>query len=281
MTPVMPDALNDQLEFRLIDFDLIDDPQAPERETMDPQALYELSESIKEVGLIKPLIVKPVAGRFEVIAGHRRKIACGIAQYSPVPCRVKINDTVSEISLMVHENAHTEPVNPVEEARFYQRYLVEACGSDVDVLCDKLKRRRNFVEDRLLILSGSHRVAAALEKGQISFGVAQQLNRVKDAGHLLLLLDQSIQQGATVRTVTEWVRDANQAEPIQLPPLPSPDSPEAAAAPIIGLQQRCFFCNSTKHAHSFRLVWLHGPCEDIVREALHLPDRDEPQAPAA
>lgn len=274
MTPALQTELNNQFEFRLIDLDLIDDPAAPERETMDPQALAELSGSIGKVGLIKPLIVKPVGARFEVIAGHRRKIGCDLAGYSPVPCRVKVNGHVTDLSIMVHENAHTEPVNAIEEARFYMRYLESECGNDVDVLCEALKRRREFVEGRLNLLIGYPRVVHALENSLISIGVAEQLNRVVDPNHLLLLLDQAVNQGASVRTVTQWVREANAADPIQLPP-DEPVDPAAPPPPAPAVHApKCFFCRTSKHSHTMRFHYMHETCADIVREALNLPDPD-------
>lgn len=281
MTPALQTELNNQFEFRLIDYDLIDDPEAPERETMDPQALAELSESIAEVGLIKPLIVKPIGKRFEVVAGHRRKIACGLAGYSPVPCRVKVAGSVTALSIMIHENAHTEAVNAIEEARFYAKCLVEECGDDVDVLCAKLKRRRVYVEGRLNLLVGYPRVVVALENSLISIGVAETLNRTKDPNQLLLLLDQAINQGASVRTVTQWVREANLQDPIQLPQDDAfdPNSPPAPPVPV--QLPKCFFCRTSKHSHTMKFLYMHEPCADIVREALNLPDPDAPAQPAA
>jgi len=149
-----PTSLNAQYEYREIPLDLIDEPAVPERETMEEWDLAELALSIEGEGLIKPLIVKQMGERFETIAGHRRLLGCRLAKYSPVPCRVKINDQVDDLAILVAENQHVEAVNAVEEARFYRRVLVEMCKNDVDLLCLKVRRKRNYVEDRLLLLMG-------------------------------------------------------------------------------------------------------------------------------
>lgn len=277
------DELNNQFEFQLIPLDLIDEPEEPERENMDPKALAELALSIAEVGLIKPLIVLPKADRFQVDAGHRRLLGCRLARYSPVPCRVKVNDTVSAISIMIHENAHTEPVNAIEEARFYAKALTRECGDDVDVLCAMVKRGRDFVEGRLNLLNGWPRVIVALSESQIGVGVARELNKVKDPHRLLLLLDTAINQGASVRTVTDWVRDANLMDPIQLPQSDTSDSAAPALLPPEAFAPQCFFCGTKKHPSTMQFVYLHGPCADIVRSALNLPEPDMPnpiEAPA-
>lgn len=276
MTPALVAELNSQFKFKLIDLDLIDDPRKPERETMDDVALAELSQSIATVGLIKPLIVLPRGNRYEVDAGHRRLIGCRIAQYSPVPCRVKINETISSRAIMVHENAHTEPVNAIEEARFYQEYMVEECGNDVDILCAQLRRGRDYVEGRLNLLIGWPTVINALAESRISIGVATQLNRVVDPNQLLILLDAAIQQGASIREVTKWVREANASELIQLPAdeVVDPDAPPAP--PVHVHTPTCLFCDSSKHAHTLQLVYLHPPCKDMVLAAL---GREDPAAP--
>ena len=187
----MPSAtkLNAQYEQRDIPLLLIDEPKTPERETMEPEYLADLASDIKECGLIKPLIVKPAQKRFEVVAGHRRLLACRIIKYSPVPCRVSVNGVVDPDSRLVSENAHTEAVNAVEEARFYERLLNAQCKHDVDLLCLKVRRRREFVEDRLLLLRGSPNVLTALHRKEISIAVARELNKVSDPNRLLLLLD--------------------------------------------------------------------------------------------
>src|SRR5947209_3370813 len=154
MATASPEALNAQYRSAEIALDLLDEPAIPERETMEEADLADLAMSIAEIGLIKPLIVKAVGDRFEVTAGHRRLLACRIANYSPVPCRVQSGAEVDPLAVLVAENAHVERVNAVEEARFYARLLEEKCENDVDLLCVKVRRRRSYVEDRLLILRG-------------------------------------------------------------------------------------------------------------------------------
>jgi hypothetical protein len=157
-------------------------------------------------------------------------------------------------------------------------YLTEECNNDVDVLCQMVRKKRSFVEGRLNLLVGHPRVLAALEHNVIPMGVAQQLNQVHDEGHLLLLLDQAIQQGATVRTVSQWVREANVSEPVQLPPLAPATDTDGATAPASIFERQCWFCKKTKHAHTLRMYWLHEYCEDFVRDALRMPSTEDEAA---
>jgi ParB/RepB/Spo0J family partition protein len=261
-------TLNAQFEDRLIPLELIDDPEVPERETMEERYLAELALSIAEVGLIKKLIVKPVGERYEVVAGHRRIIGCRLAKYSPVPCRVMVGDTVDPLAILVHENAHTEDVNPIEEARFYLRLLNERCENDVDALCIMVRRKREFVEDRLNLLRGWPEVVDTLQLKRISMAVARELNKVSDRGRMLIMLDNARTMGATARQVAEWRKNADAMGPVQMPAIDGDMNGAAAALPSSGFQPECLFCGDSEEPHLMKLVYLHGPCERIVMRML-------------
>lgn len=271
------ESLNGQFVDQLIPLELIDEPSEPERETMDPEYLGELSMSISAVGLLLALIVKPVGDRYETVAGHRRLLACRIAGYSPVPCRVAVGDNVETMSMLVHENAFREEVNAVEEARFYQRLLAGPCLNDVDLLCVKVRRRREFVEDRLILLMGDPRVIEALHQKQISIAVARELNKYSDAGRRLLHLDVAINQGASARQVAQWRKEAELQGPVFGPDGGVTPGAGGVAVPTQGFQMQCLFCNSTKHPHLMKLVYLHEPCADIVLDMLGRTEKQQAQ----
>jgi ParB family chromosome partitioning protein len=271
MATASASVLNGSLRYEEIDLQLIDEPVRPTRESMDPQALSDLADSIREEGLIKPLIVKPVGPRFEVIAGHRRLMACRIAEYSSVPCRVRISEAVNELAILEQENAHTEAVNPVEQARYYVRLLEEICNNDVDQLVIRVKRRREFVEDRLLLLLGHPKVAEALEEGKITLAVARELNKTKDPIRTLLLLDTSIRMGASARQVMEWRKHYNEQDPVQL----LPDDPNGAGGeappPIVMQGPECFLCGSDYEPHTMDVVYIHRLCRHNAERASQQP----------
>jgi ParB/RepB/Spo0J family partition protein len=260
--------LNAQYEERKIPIHLIDEPERPERQTMDEKDLAELALNIKAIGLIKPLIVKPKGDRFETVAGHRRLLAMRIVEYSPVPCRVVVKGQVDPLSILVSENAHHEAVNPVEEARFYARLLDERCGNDVDALCIAVGRRREFVEDRLLILRGYPQVVNALQQKLISIAVARELNKVQDPNRLLLLLDVSINQGASASQVTKWRHEAAQMGPVFGPGDSANNGVDSSAQTVQPFQMECLFCEGTEDPHMMDLVYLHKPCKGLLLRML-------------
>jgi ParB family chromosome partitioning protein len=260
MATASPAALNAGYEYAEIDLALIDEPAVPERQTMEEAELAELALSIQDVGLIKPLIVQPTGERYEVIAGHRRLLSCRMVKLSPVPCRIRRGDPTDNLSILVHENAHTEAVNPIEEAAFYSRVLVEQCDNDVDLLCLRVRRRREFVEDRLLLLMGHPKVIDALANKRISLAVARELNKVPDPLRLLILLDQSIQMGATARQVMEWRKHYDGQERLELPPDAAEGADGSTPAPVVTSGPRCMMCADTFDPASMEIVYIHKLC---------------------
>ena len=263
-----PQATQIRYKAKDIPLELLDEPAIPERETMEEFDLAELAASIADVGIIQPLTVIPVGARYEVTAGHRRLLACRIAKYSPVPCRVRISGSIDPLAILVAENAHRESVNPVEEARFYVRLLDEHCGNDVDALCLMVRRRREYVEDRLNILRGYPQVVAALQAKKISFAVARELNKVADPNRVLILLDTSVQQGASARQVMEWRRASDLMAPIVLNGEGTTDAPTDAPAPPAAFAPQCIFCEGTEHPHMMEFAYVHSPCKSILERML-------------
>jgi ParB/RepB/Spo0J family partition protein len=265
--PASPE-LNAQFQSREIPIELLDEPAVPERETMEEVDLAELALSIANDGLINPLTVKAVNERFEVTAGHRRLLACRMVNYSPVPCRVKVNGEVDPLALLVAENAHRETVNPVEEARFYLRVLIELCENDVDQLCVKVRRRREYVEDRLILLQGHPNVVEALHKKRISIAVARELNKCSDPRRLLLLLDTAVNQGATARQVAEWRREGELLGPIgSADGIDDGTAANTTIAPPAFVME-CLFCESAEDHSQMEMFYLHKPCKRIILKML-------------
>lgn len=260
--------LNAQFESRDIPIELLDEPAVPERETMEEVDLADLAISIGNEGLINPITVKPVGDRYEVTAGHRRLLACRIANYSPVPCRVKVGGEVDPLALLVAENQHREAVNPVEEARFYQRVLIELCENDVDMLCIKVRRRREYVEDRLILLRGNPDVLEALHKKRISLAVARELNKCSDPPRLLILLDTAVNQGATARQVAEWRRQGEILGPVGMAEGDGADQSTNESAQPPTFVMECLFCQDQNDPHLMEMFYLHKPCLRILLRML-------------
>src|SRR5579872_3617259 len=136
-------------EFRKLPIALIDPPAKAVRRSFDDEAMADLMQSITDVGLIEPIVVKETAGRFEVLAGHRRLVACQQLGHVEIACVVREDGAAAGEAVKVHENAVREAVNAAEEAQHFQELLVDHCDNDTDKLCALVRKSRAYVEGRL------------------------------------------------------------------------------------------------------------------------------------
>ena len=166
-----------QIESKLIDTN----PNQP-RKHFDEESLNELAVSIKNYGVIQPILVCPKeGGRYELIAGERRLRASKMAGLSFIPAIVKkfTESEMAEIALI--ENLQREDLNPIEEARAY-RSLMEKYGFTQEELADKLGKSRPVIANSLRLLSLNPVVVEMVETGRLSAGHARCLASIKDMG---------------------------------------------------------------------------------------------------
>ena len=166
-----------QIESKLIDTN----PNQP-RKHFDEESLQELAVSIKNYGVIQPILVSPKeGGRYELIAGERRLRASKMAGLSFIPAIVKqfTESEMAEIALI--ENLQREDLNPIEEARAY-RSLMDKYGFTQEELADKLGKSRPVIANSLRLLSLNPVVIEMVETGRLSSGHARCLAAIKDMG---------------------------------------------------------------------------------------------------
>lgn len=257
--------------FQLVPYALLDEPEIAARETMDDQAMLDLVESIRKIGLLQPLGVVKSGERYRISYGHRRYKACGLVPLDPVPCMVFPEGTDDEEALKVAENNDREELNVGEEALYLNDLLERRCGADVDRLCAYVKKKRQWVEDRLLLLNGDIEVLQALRDRRIKFAVAKELNKVADLGARRQFLDAALRGGATGALIRRW-REEHEAFQARQSPA-SGDTDPAAPTPVVqpaDSPMRCVDCGSADDFHEMELLYIHRSCKrriDRAREA--------------
>jgi ParB family chromosome partitioning protein len=196
---------------------------------MDDDRMNSLVVSIRAVGVLEPLLVRPAGdGVFEVVAGHRRLKASRIAGLAELPCIDLETDELAD-AVKIHENLEREDLSPSDEAIFYAE-LYEQRGEDVDVVAELVKKSRGHVESRLHLIRGDKHVFAALAAGKISIGVAEELNKFSREEDRLFHLDYCTRTGATVATARQWRLDANRRAELA-PPAPAAEPSNPARTP--------------------------------------------------
>lgn len=179
-------------------------PRQP-REVFDEDALAELVTSIKEVGLLQPVVVRAVAeGRYELIMGERRWRACGEAGLERIPAIVRATDDEKLLLDALLENLHRAQLNPLEEAAAYDQLLKDfKCTHDQ--LADRIGRSRPQVSNTLRLLRLSPPVQRRVAAGVISAGHARALLSVEDSAEQDRLAHRIVAEGLSVRAVEEIV----------------------------------------------------------------------------
>jgi len=189
-----------------LDISKIIPPQWQPRRKFDQEKLLQLAESIKQTGIIEPLIVTPKEdGNYEIICGERRYRAAVMANQTTVPVIVKFLDTKQKILLSLIENIQREDLNPVEEAEAYKK-LIEEFSLTQEELSKLISKDRSVIANTLRILSLPKDVIEYIENGLISSGHARALASVKDEKLVLELAEKIIQDKLTVRDIENIVK---------------------------------------------------------------------------
>ena len=147
------------------------------RKHFDQESLEELTNSIKEQGLIQPIIVRPdksFEGKYEIIAGERRWLASQNAGLHEVPVVILNVDDVKSLELAIVENVQRQDLNSIEEARGYQR-LVDDFNYNQEKLSQFIGKSRSYIANSLRLLSLPDEVLLMVEQGNLSAGHARSL----------------------------------------------------------------------------------------------------------
>lgn len=179
-------------------------PRQP-RQTFDEDALDELAASIREVGLLQPVVVRRAGpGRYELIMGERRWRATQRAGLREIPAIVRDTEDDELLREALIENLHREQLNPLEEAAAYQQ-LLEEFGATHDGLAKKIGRSRPHITNTLRLLNLPVGVQRRVAAGVLSAGHARALLSVSDADRQEQLAYRVVAEGLSVRALEELI----------------------------------------------------------------------------
>ena len=183
-------------------------PNQP-RNHFDEDSLAELSASIKAIGLLQPVLVRPstTPDRFELIAGERRWRASKRAGLSTIPAIVRVTDDVSSVEQALVENLHRQDLTPLEEAAAYQQ-LLEDFSMTHEQVASKVGKSRSAITNSLRLLTLPPTIQQYLAEGRLSAGHAKAILSTPDRALQESLARIAVEQGLTVRGLEEAVRNA-------------------------------------------------------------------------
>ena len=195
--------------------DIIPNPTQPRTE-FDEEALKELADSIRQLGLIQPITVKREGEKYIIISGERRWRASEKAGLKRVPAYIREVDDTTLHAMALVENIQREDLNAIEISLGMQR-LVEECGLTQEALAERLGKKRSTVANYLRLLNLPEEIQFAIKGGIISMGHAKALVAVESKSKQLSLLKRCIKNNLSVRQLEELVRLTSETKPKATP----------------------------------------------------------------
>lgn len=174
----VPETLSEGLKGEIlhIDINLIEPNENQPRKIFDPKSLEELAASIKEYGIIQPLVVNSHKEFYKIIAGERRYRASRIAGLTELPCIVKSYDEMESLQIALIENIQRQDLNPIEEALCYKQ-LEEYFFHNKEAIAKKVGKSKNTIVNRLNLLNLDEDVQELILENKISSGHGLKLTQ--------------------------------------------------------------------------------------------------------
>ena len=193
---------------------LVDPKSDQPRKYFDKDALEELSESIKENGLLQPILVREYGeGRYQIIAGERRYRACKLAGITDIPAIILDRDDKAAAQIALIENIQREDLNPLEEALAYKA-LKEEYDMTQEELSERIGKSRSAIANSMRLLDLPEEILTMVAARELSAGHARTLLGVKDRDDMLLLAQITAEQDLSVRQLEEQVKKINKKKKV-------------------------------------------------------------------
>ncbi len=196
-----------------IKISLVDPKRDQPRKNFDKQALEELAASIKENGLLQPILVREYGeGRYQIIAGERRFRACKLAEMNEISAIIMDKDDRKAAEIALIENIQREDLNPIEEAKAF-RSLAEEYGLTQEELSERVGKSRSAIANSTRLLDLPEEILELVADGSLSAGHGRTLLAVRRTDDMIALAFRAINEDLSVRRLEEEVKRANRKKP--------------------------------------------------------------------
>lgn len=193
--------------------DVKPNPYQP-REDFDPQSLEELKQSIKEKGIIQPILVRRKGDQYELIAGERRWRAATELNLTEIPALVKEVEDLDSLELSLIENIQRQELNPIEEARAF-KYMIEKFSLTQERVSEVLGKGRATVANTLRLLKLPLEIQEDIRKNRLSFAHGKTLLEIEDSNQQRKLAHEAISKGLSVKELESLVKTSRPRIPKQ------------------------------------------------------------------
>lgn len=194
-----------------IDINKIEANKNQPRKYFDEESLLELSESIKNYGMIQPIIVKKVNDYYELIAGERRFRAAKIAGLKKLPAIIKDFDKSTAFEVALIENIQRKDLNPIEEAESFYKLQTEFAFSQEEI-AEKVGKSRSAIANIIRLLNLDNRVINFIRENKLSVGHAKALLSISDKDMQFELAERVIEEDFSVRETEKIIKSLQQKQ---------------------------------------------------------------------
>ncbi len=203
-------------EIREIKLDEIRSNPYQPRKVFDDESLQELASSIKEHGVVQPVIVKKSIKGYELVAGERRTRACRLAGLKTVPAVIKDFNDQEMMEIALIENIQRENLNPIEEAMAYDA-IIHSYNLTQEDVAKKFGKSRTYITNLLGLLKLPEETRRFVEEKKLSMSHARALSKLEDKDEINRLASKIVDEGLNVRTIENIARDINNPKKLTLP----------------------------------------------------------------
>ena len=199
------------------------------RKDFDDESLQELANSVREHGVLQPILVRPIDNGYQIVAGERRWRAARLAGLTSVPVNIREMSDFDAMSIALVENLQREDLNPIEEAEGY-RNLANATGWTQEQIAKRVGRSRPAVANALRLLSLPDEVIDLLRTGKLTTGHAKAILSIADDSTRISVARMISEKGLTVREAEKLSQKGMTQERIPLPQAKDPVASEVELA---------------------------------------------------
>lgn len=184
------------------------------RKIFAEESLQELADSIKEHGVLQPVLVRPVHENYEIIAGERRWRAAEMAGLQSIPAIIKEMPDLQAAEISLVENLQREDLSPIEEAKAY-KYLIEQYGYTQELIAARVGKSRAYVANTVRLLNLSDEIIQMIDQKKISAGHARALLAIRNTREQMAAVNEIVKGGLSVRQIEQKVKDKKSKNPVK------------------------------------------------------------------
>ncbi len=249
-------------QIKHIRLDKIHPPEFDHRLSSSPEADDSLLGSIKELGVLEPIIVKEITSGFEIVIGNRRFTQAGRAGLAAIPCIVVKTTGAAADKMMLHENLQRLELSHVDQAYTFA-HLIKTYNMTETQIATLVGKSIAYVSQHLSLLQCDDYLVQAVQDGRLNFSVARELMQCKNNDERQRFAEIIETNGATVGVVRGWVQESNREDDIVKNNIPTPNQINRPAETHIPLYP-CAACEIPVDLMKIKTVRLCLECHYLI-----------------